>query len=128
MSTVISEHLIQRVAQGAHPAVDVRVIAAEVADWHGRKRLKNPEGMFVTLVRKRSQQRFEADVRLSAVRGARLEKQAQFIVEVLRMASTQQLAPNVLADMLARAQATGVGHVSSRVIERLRKMGARWPK
>ena len=124
---VCSPHLIQRLAT-SHPLVDVHQVAAEVDAMAGRREVRNPDGLLVTWVRKADRQRQEADIRLAAVRGEAQERQARFLVELLRTVSVNQLGPATIAETLARAQANGLGKVNSRVIERLRQLGEEWPE
>lgn len=123
----VEQALIDRQqAIGPPDLPDLYLVAADVEDWAKRKRVRSVNGAFVDRVNKL---RREIEQRRQATQSpAELERYAQLLVELFRMAVSKGWPPADIAKALRAARDHGFPRMNPLVITKLEELGDTWAR
>ena len=103
----------------------VAMALSNARDMVRRKRVRNPNGLAVSLVRQAVAKAQTLESR--GVAGGDSELYAEMLVQLLQLVSECQLGPAAIARALAQARRSGYGKLNPVLVEKLEALGEYWP-
>lgn len=105
---------------------DVAMALSNAKDMIKRKRVRNPNGLAVTLVRQAVAKAKAVESR--GVSGGDSDLYAAMLVQLLQVVAESQLGPAAIARALAQARKAGYGKLNPVLVEKLEALGEYWPQ